>query len=132
MTFKLAGGAGYASITESVLSNYAGMVLQADGSRMFRERLGHSAPPSHPFVLRYAGQEARLAIPAAIAGPITTPWRVVMAGRDLNALVNSDLITNLAPPPDKQLFRRGCIRNGSSPGAASGVFSMAATIRSKE
>src|SRR5262249_13323864 len=33
MTYKLPGGAGYASITEAALVNYSGMALQADGRR---------------------------------------------------------------------------------------------------
>jgi len=116
LTFQLAGGAGYGSITESALSNYAGMVLQADGSRTFRERLGHSAPPSYPFVLRYKGEEQKMAEPAAIRGPITTPWRVVVAAKDLNGLVNTDLITNVAPPPDKALFPKGLHTDWIKPG----------------
>ena len=41
MTFKLPGGAGYASITEAALVNYSGMALQADGRRGFNIVLGH-------------------------------------------------------------------------------------------
>jgi alpha-glucosidase len=39
LTFKLPGGAGYASITEAALVNYSGMALQADGQRSFHRAL---------------------------------------------------------------------------------------------
>src|SRR5207302_558058 len=38
---------------------------------------------------------------------ITTPWRVVMVGKDLNTLVNSTILPNLCPPPDPKLFPEG-------------------------
>jgi alpha-glucosidase len=108
VTFKLPGDAGYAAISEADLRNYAGMALQADGQRGYRERLGHSHPPNYPFKLRYGDENIkRLSVPAAVDGTITTPWRVVIAGRDLNTLVNSDAIHNLCPPPDKTLFPQG-------------------------
>ena len=119
VTFKLANGAGYAAITEAALVNYAGMALQADGRRGLRVRLGHSHPPSYPFRLRYGAEEAdRLSRPAAIAGPITTPWRVVMLGPDLNTLVNCDVIHNLCPPPDPKLFPNGPNTDWIRPGRA--------------
>ena len=118
LTIKLAGGAGYAAITEAALINYSGMGLQADGQRGFSARLGHAIPASYPFRLRYAADQERLAKPAAIAGTITTPWRVVMVGADLNALVNCDIIHNLAPPPDKRLFPRGVRTTWLRPGRA--------------
>ncbi len=34
--------------------------------------------------------------------PVITPWRITSIARDLTALVNSDLIINLCPPPDKK------------------------------
>jgi alpha-glucosidase len=119
MTVKLPGGAGYASITEAALVNYAGMALQADGQRRFRIRLGHRHPPSYPFRLRYGAEEAaRLSQPAAITGTITTPWRVVMIGPDLNTLVNCDVIPNLCPPPDPKLFPQGLQTAWIKPGRA--------------
>jgi alpha-glucosidase len=119
VTFKLPGGAGYASITEAALTDYAGMALQADGRRGLIVRLGHSHPPSFPFRLRYGAEEAaRLSKPAAIAGPITTPWRVVMAGADLNALVNCDIVPDLCPPADPKLFPKGFDTPWVKPGRA--------------
>src|SRR5262249_40378524 len=102
LTIKLPGGSGYAAITEAALLNYSGMGLQADGQGAFKARLGHAQPVSYPFRLRYGADEGkRLASPAAISGTITTPWRVVMAGADLNTLVICDIVNNLCPPPDK-------------------------------
>lgn len=119
MTFKLPAGAGYAAITEAALVNYSGMALQADGQRGFRVRLGHHHPASYPFILRYGADQAkRLAQPAALDGTITTPWRVVMVGPDLNALVNCDIIANLCPPPDPKLFPKGMQTEWIKPGRA--------------
>jgi alpha-glucosidase len=119
LTVRLPGGAGYAAITEAALFDYAGMMLQADGKGGFAERLGHAVPPSYPYTLRYGEENAkRLAVPAAIVGPVTTPWRVVLVGRDLNALVNSDAIPALNPPPDARLFPQGLRTAWLRPGRA--------------
>lgn len=108
LTFKLPHNAGYASITEAALLNYAGMALQADGDRIVRERLGHSQPIGYPFELRFGKEEGkRLSHPAAIDGEITTPWRVVMIAKDLNTLVNCDMVESLSSPPDSELFPNG-------------------------
>jgi alpha-glucosidase len=107
LTFQLPGGAGYASITEGALVGYSGMGLQADGAGGFHARLGHAIPASYPFRLRYAQDVERLSRPAAVTGAITTPWRIVMIGADLNALVNCDIVHNVAAPPDPKLFPDG-------------------------
>jgi len=81
--------------------------------------LGHALPVSHPFDLRYGAVEAkRLAVPAAMAGTITTPWRVVMVGSELNTLVNCDIIGNVSPPPDKKFFPAGLNTGWIKPGRA--------------
>lgn len=108
MTFKLPGAAGYASIAEANLVDYAGMALEADGRRGFVTGLGHRQPLNYPYELRYGREEAkRLATPAAVSGTITTPWRVVMATADLNALVNCDILSNVCPPADPTYFPQG-------------------------
>lgn len=115
---KLPEGRGYVAITESDLRNYAGFVLETDGQNTYRERLGHSAPANYPFRLRYGVSEAqRLSRAAVITGPIVTPWRVVMVG-DLNALVTSDVIHNLATPADPNLFPQGVQTPWVRPGRA--------------
>lgn len=119
LTFKLPGNAGYASITEANLQHYSGMGLQADGKGGFTLRLAHHQPASYPYVLRYGKEEAeRLSHPAKVTGTITTPWRVVLAGADLNTLVNSDALHNLCAPPDKKLFPEGARTSWVRPGRA--------------
>jgi alpha-glucosidase len=119
LTFKLPRDAGYASITESNLVNYSGMGLESDGRRGWVIGLGHRQPLNYPFELRYGRQEGRrLGQAAPVAGPITTPWRVVMVGRDLNTLVNSTIVPNLAPPPDTALFPDGIRTSWIKPGRA--------------
>jgi alpha-glucosidase len=108
VTFQLPGGAGYGSITEANLVNYSGMGLECDGRRGWIVGLGHRQPINYPYELRYGRDEAkRLATPASVTGTITTPWRVVLVGRDLNTLVNSDILPNLCPPADPKYFPQG-------------------------
>jgi len=118
MTFKLPGGAGYASITEAALVNYSGMALQADGRRGFNIVLGHKHPASYPFRLRYSNDVERVSAPAGISGTIASPWRVVLIGAALNTLVNADAVHNLCPPPDPKLFPRGIQTDRIKPGRA--------------
>ena len=119
VTAKLPDSSGYASITESALARYAGMVLQTDRRGGFAARLAHAAPASYPYRLRYPALDVRrLELPASISGQIATPWRVVLAGRDLNTLVNSDIISNLSPKPDATLFPQGIDTAWVKPGRA--------------
>jgi alpha-glucosidase len=119
LTIKLPEGCGYASITEGALAGFGGMALQADGKLGFAARLGHSHPASYPFTLRYGEAEARrLAKAAPIEGTIVSPWRVVMIGNDLNALVNCDIVGNVSPPPDPRLFPAGLATDWVRPGRA--------------
>jgi alpha-glucosidase len=114
VTFRLPANAGYASITESDLAGYPGMALRADGRRSLVARLGHEEPVSYPYRLRYQPEDIeRLSHPATIAGTITTPWRVVIVGPTLNALVNADIVHNVATKPEASLFGdRSWIRPG--------------------
>ena len=119
MTFELPDNQGYASITEANLVNYSGMALEGDGRRGWTIGLGNRQPLNYPFELRYGREEAkRLAKPASIKGTITTPWRVVMVGKDLNTLVNSTIVPNLCPPPDSTLFPDGIKTSWIIPGRA--------------
>jgi alpha-glucosidase len=119
LTYKLPGDGGYASITESALTAYAGMALQADGRSGYVARLGHAHPVSYPYALRYKAEDVlRLALPAKVTGPIQTPWRVVLVAKDLNGLVNNDIIHNLAPPPDPAIFPQGQATPWIRPGRA--------------
>ncbi|MBO9198866.1 MULTISPECIES: glycoside hydrolase family 97 protein [Niastella] len=117
-TYKLPKGV-YASITEANLVNYPGMALQANGSNGLQIRLAHRQRASYPYRLRYTPEDTlRLQQPAAIAGTIITPWRVVIIGSTLNTLVNSDIVNNLCPPPDKTLFPEGIYTSWVQPGRA--------------
>ncbi len=117
-TFRLSDRSAYASITEGALVNYSGMVFQADGASVLHARLGHAAPATFGFRSRYAKDVERLSHPAVINGPITTPWRIVMIGADLNTLVNCDMVHNVAPPPDPKLFPQGIQTDWIKPGRA--------------
>lgn len=119
VTIKLPGESGYASITEANLVNYSGMALEADGRGGWTTGLGHRQALNYPFELRYGREEGkRLGKAAAIKGVITTPWRVIMVGRDLNSLVNSTIIPNLCPPPDPKFFPEGIKTSWVKPGRA--------------
>jgi alpha-glucosidase len=119
LTFELEGGRGYGSITEANLVGYSGMALEADGRRGFVVGLGHRQPVNWPFELRYGREEAkRLGSAAAVTGTITTPWRVVLLARDLDALVNSDVVPSLCPPADPRLFPEGMDTPWVAPGLA--------------
>lgn len=119
MTYRLPDRGGYASITEANLVNYSGMALESDGHRGFVVGLAHVQPVGYPFELRYSVADVeRLSQPAVVTGTIATPWRVVLVGEDLDALVNSDVISNLCPPPDPKLFPDGLKTEWVKPGRA--------------
>jgi alpha-glucosidase len=93
LTYETPGG-DYASITEAALYNYSGMSLQSDSSGVL-----HAA-----FVNDPDGW--------TIAGNVVSPWRVVLAGKDLNRLVNSDIIPDLNPAPDSVAAHAAWIKPG--------------------
>jgi alpha-glucosidase len=117
-TFVLRDRSAYASITEGALVNYSGMIFQADATQALHARLGHAEPATFGFRSRYAKDVERLTHPAVIDGPIATPWRIVLIGADLNTLFNSDIVRNVAPPPDPQLFPQGLHADWIRPGRA--------------
>lgn len=117
-TFKLQKGF-YAAITEAALVNYPGIALAANGKNGLVMRMPQHQPTSYPYKLRYSPEDTvRLLQPAAITGTITTPWRVVLIGADLNAMVNNDLVLHLNPPPDPNLFPQGLKTSWIKPGRA--------------
>ena len=117
-TFKLPQGI-YASLTEAALENYPGMTLQANGKNGLVTRLPQHVPTNYPYRLRYSPEDTeRLKKPAVITGKITTPWRVIIIGKDLNTLVNSDIVSNLNPPPDPEFFPKGIQTEWIKPGRA--------------
>ncbi len=76
----------YAILTEAALTDYSGMRLRAIGDRR----------------LRVDFTEGNAGFP--VTGEIVTPWRVTLLARNLDGLINSDLIENLNPAPDATLF----------------------------
>jgi alpha-glucosidase len=75
----------YIAVTEAALYDYSGLRLRASGERTF----------TADFTEGVKGFTTVASF---------TPWRVVMVARDLNVLVNSDIITNLNPVPDPKLY----------------------------
>jgi alpha-glucosidase len=117
-TFKTPAGI-YASITEAALVDYPGMALQSNGNKGFVLILAHDQPTSYPYKLRYSPEDTlRLRQAPQLTGTITTPWRVIIIGKNLNSLVNSDIITNLNHSPAKNLFPGGITTNWIRPGRA--------------
>lgn len=84
LLFELPGKK-YAMLTEAALYNYSGMRFKALNNRVlqvdFTEKNGFK-----------------------VTGNLITPWRVLLYATDLNALVNSTMINDLNPEPDKQLY----------------------------
>lgn len=93
---KLPRGLGYAFLSEANLVNFSDMALKASGERGFSATFPHNR----------AGWKTE--------GEILTPWRVTMLAPDLNALVNSDLLRNLCPPPAPELANADWIVPGRS------------------
>jgi alpha-glucosidase len=92
VTFKTRGGL-YVAITEADNHDFPDMGVQREGEGL------------------------RAVVPASMKGwkhegAIVTPWRVAIVAPDLNALVNSDLVTNLCPPPPKELADANWIKPG--------------------
>nr|WP_236649664.1 glycoside hydrolase family 97 catalytic domain-containing protein [Rhodopirellula sp. SM50] len=86
IVFELPNDLGYAAVTKAATYNYSGMRLKAVGNR------------------RLVADFTEGADGFDVDGTIVTPWRVTMLADDLNKLVNSDLIKNLNPAPDRELF----------------------------
>lgn len=97
LTIQLPGETGFAAITEGGLTDFAGMSLIAHGSRTFKAVLADSS---------YLQQG------------METPWRIIEIGSDLNTLVNCDIIHNVSPAFDKQLFPKGFNTDWIQPGKA--------------
>jgi alpha-glucosidase len=107
LTIELPGNTGYAAITEGGLTDFAGMSLIADGNNGFRANLTGSTKKS---------------------GAIESPWRIIEVGKDLNTLVNCDIITNVSPVYDQVLFPQGVNTDWIKPGRS--VWSWLAKNRS--
>jgi alpha-glucosidase len=119
VVIELPGDSAYLAITEGRLVNYPGMVLQSNGDGAFFARPGNEVPPDKALIYFQGDETAkRLAIPAKISGPIVTPWRIVMIARNLNSLVNNDIVSDVSEPPDPKIFPEGIRTPWIKPGRA--------------
>jgi alpha-glucosidase len=107
LTIELAGKVGYAAITEGGLTDFAGMSLIANGTHGFTANLTDITKKS---------------------GDIESPWRIVEVGKDLNTMVNCDIVTNVSPAYDQSLFPQGVNTDWVKPGRS--VWSWLAKTRS--
>ncbi len=100
MTIAYPDGA-FGLLTEAALFRYSGLTLRPEGNARFRAAFEDDPEGwTHP-------------------GEILSPWRVLVLARDLDGLVNSDLIAALNEPPDPTLFPDGpntaWLRPGKAP-----------------
>lgn len=86
LVFEIPNQGGFAAITKAACTNYSGMRLKAIGNRTVVA----------DFTEGKDGFD--------VDGPLVTPWRATILAKDLNALVNCDLISNLNPAPDLKLY----------------------------
>lgn len=126
-TFHLPNGI-YAAITEANLFNYHGAVLLGTAPNKVQfgyvENKGHvetgivtGLPPA-----KYWHEEVRnipwIVSPKAESQEIVTPWRILMLSKDLNGLVNNQIIAQVSDQPNKTLFPDGAKTDWIKPGRA--------------
>ena len=97
ITFALPGG-GYALVTEANLLNYSDLGVQVAADHSLRAYF-HAASDRNGWT---AGDA------------VVQPWRITLLARDLNALVNSDLVRNLCPAAPSDLAKAKWIQPGRS------------------
>jgi alpha-glucosidase len=84
----------YLMLTEASLVDYSDLAVKSSGGGALK-------------AFFHAEQEGWKTDDAVIQ-----PWRVTLIARDLNALVNSDLLHNLCPPPSSELVNADWIKPG--------------------
>jgi alpha-glucosidase len=90
----------YGLLTEAALRNYSGLTLRVEGDARLAAAFRDDASGwTHE-------------------GELLSPWRVLVLTRDLNGLVNSDVIAALCDPPDPVLFPEGMNTAWIKPGKA--------------
>jgi len=99
VTIEFADGS-FGLINEAALYRYSGLTLRPEGGASFRAAFEDDPKGwSHD-------------------GPILSPWRVIVLSKDLNGLVNSDVVPALCDPPDPKLFPDGINTAWIKPGKA--------------
>jgi len=78
-------GTGWMAITEANIDNYPGMYL----SRV---------PSKDALTTTLSPLPEEPSVAAVVAGPVTTPWRVLMIGSEPGRLIESNIVLNLNPP----------------------------------
>lgn len=106
-TIEIPNNLCFVAITEGGLTNFAGMSLKVIGKNMLQSNLTGN---THLF------------------GNIETPWRIIEIGKDLNTLVNCDIIADVSTPYNKKLFPKGYETDWVKPGRS--VWSWLAVRRS--
>ena len=91
---------GFGLLSEAALYNYSGLTFRPEGNAKFR-----AAFEDDPQGWTLDGQ-------------VLSPWRVIVLGKDLDGLVNSDVIPALCEPPDPKLFPEGMNTKWLRPGKA--------------
>lgn len=94
-TIVLPNNKGFAAITEGDLTDFAGMSLIVNKQQILQANLTG--------ITKKVGQ-------------IETPWRIIEIGKDLNTLVNCDIVANVSRTYDKTLFPEGYNTNWVKPG----------------
>jgi alpha-glucosidase len=90
---SLADG-GFLLVTEAALVDFPDLALTVAGDQSWKGML-HAEPDGWK-----------------TDAEVLQPWRATVIARDLNALVNSDLVTNLCPPPSPELANADWIKPG--------------------
>ncbi len=91
LVVELPGDGGFLALTEGNLSNYPGSRFSFSGNK---------------------GVQLTLYEKPVMNGQIETPWRLTIISKDLNGLVNSDMVTNVCPPPLADLKTARWIKPG--------------------
>jgi alpha-glucosidase len=84
----------YVMLTEASLVDYTDLAVKSSGARTLKAFF-HAEPNGWK-----------------TDNEVVQPWRVTLIAGNLNALVNSDLLRNLCPPPSPELVNAGWIKPG--------------------
>jgi alpha-glucosidase len=97
ITFSLPGG-GFALVTEANLLDYSDLGVQVAADHALRG-IFHARSDTNGWTTTNA---------------VVQPWRVTLLARNLNGLVNSDLVANLCPPASPELAKAAWVQPGRS------------------
>lgn len=119
----------YAAITEANLFNFHGAVLYGTAPNKvqfgYADNKGHlisgiiTGLPQEKYWHEVVRNVPWIAFPKGGENEIITPWRVLMLAKDLNGLVNNQIISKICDKPDKTLFPQGKKTSWIKPGRAS-------------